>query len=273
MTEAQWKLTVDEDGVSIASDRFQLTASGYQPEAPALTPDQVMFEAAESGHIEAIVAELQGLTRRPYGQYCGLAHALEIIGERWSMLIVRDLLVGPKRFTDLQKGLPRIPVNILFARLKELERSGVVARRSGTDETIVYDLTDYGRELDDIALRLGRWGARSLGEPRPFDVITVDSMIMAMRTTFRAEAAGDLRAAFVLDLGDVVIHARVAGGQVQAGPGGLADPDLVIETKALKPLLAHEVTPAEAVAAGSVRITGSPALLDRFVEIFAIPDR
>jgi DNA-binding HxlR family transcriptional regulator len=273
MTEAQWKLTVDEDGVSIANDRFQLTANGYQSASPALTPDEVMFEATESGHIEAIVDELQGLTRRPYGQYCGLARALEIIGERWSLLIVRDLLVGPKRFTDLQKGLPRLPVNVLFARLKELERAGVVIRRTGTDEAIVYDLTKYGRELDDIALRLGRWGASSLGEPRPFDVITTDSMIMAMRTMFRPEAAGRLRADFVLDLGDFVIHTRVAGGQVQAGPGALADPDLVIETRALKPLLAHEVTPADAVAAGSVRITGNPALLERFVEIFAIPAR
>jgi DNA-binding HxlR family transcriptional regulator len=277
MTEAQvrWKPTVDEDGTSIGGDRFQPTVSGAQPGSIgsiARTSDHVMSDAIDSSQIEAIVSELQGLTRRPYGQYCGLAHALEIIGERWTLLIIRDLIVGPKRFVDLQKGLARIPVNILFDRLKELEQTGVAVRRPGADGASLYDLTEYGRELDDIVIRLGRWGARSLGEPRSFDIVTTDSMIMAMRTMFRPEAAQHVRADYVLRLGDLVIHARVAGGTLQAGRGALPNPDLIIETNALKPLLSGEVTPAEAIANGSVHITGEPALLDRFVEIFAIAD-
>src|SRR5215468_10514447 len=109
------------------------------------------------------------MSKRAYGQFCGLAHALELVGERWALLIVRDLLVAPKRYTDLRRGLPRIPTNILSARLKSLEQADVVRRRimPRPEGSIVYELTEYGRGLEDIVLSLGRWGALSLGEPRP----------------------------------------------------------------------------------------------------------
>ncbi len=102
---------------------------------------------------------------RAYGQYCGLARAVELVGERWALLIVRDLLVGPKRFTDLRRGLPRIPTNILSARLKELERSGIVQRRvlPRPAAGVVYELTAYGGELEEVVLRLGRWGRNRSG--------------------------------------------------------------------------------------------------------------
>ncbi len=118
------------------------------------------------------------MTSRTYGQFCGLAHAMELIGERWALLVIRDLLSGPKRFTDLRNGLPRIPTNILSARLKELEGSGVIQRRllPRPQGSVVYELTDYGRELEDVVLRLGLWGARTLGQPRPDDVVTTDSL-------------------------------------------------------------------------------------------------
>ena len=101
--------------------------------------------------------------RRTYGQSGGLAQALEIIGERWALLIVRDLLEGPRRFTDLRSGLPRIATNVLSARLKQLETAGVVRRRvlPRPDGSVVYELTDYGRELEDVVDSLARWGARS----------------------------------------------------------------------------------------------------------------
>src|SRR6266536_5281850 len=127
------------------------------------------------------------MAKRAYGQFCGLAHAIEIVGERWALLIIRDLLVGPRRFTDLHQGLPKIPTNLLSTRLKELERAGVVRRRilPRPAASIVYELTDYGRELEDTVLALGRWGARSLRDAAPGDIATVDSLIMAMRSTFR----------------------------------------------------------------------------------------
>lgn len=129
---------------------------------------------------------------RTYGQFCGLARALEIVGERWALLIVRDLAVGPKRFTDLRQGLPKIPTNVLSTRLKELEQSDVVRRRvlPRPAAAVVYELTEYGRGLEDIVIRLGRWGARTLGEPRQDEIVTPDSMIMALRATFRPEEIG-----------------------------------------------------------------------------------
>jgi DNA-binding HxlR family transcriptional regulator len=212
--------------------------------------------------------------RRTYGQYCGLAHAMELVGERWALLIIRDLIPGPKRFTDLRNGLPRIPTNILSARLKELEASGVVQRRllPRPQGSVVYELTDYGRGLDDVVLRLGLWGARPLGRPRPDDIVTTDSLIMALRATFRRDAAAGLRLGYEVRIGDVVVHALVDDGRVEVEQGPLPRPDLVIDTgPELRALLAGELGPSEAVAGGAVRLTGDPALLDRFVQVFHIP--
>jgi DNA-binding HxlR family transcriptional regulator len=211
---------------------------------------------------------------RTYGQWCGLAHAMELVGERWALLIVRDLISGPKRFTDLRNGLPRIPTNILSARLKELEGSGVIQRRllPRPQGSVVYELTGYGRELEDVVLRLGLWGARSLGRPRPDDIITTDSLLVALRTTYVRAAASGLRVGYQLRVGEVVVHARIDDGALEVAPGPLAEPDLVIEAgPELRALLAGEISPADAVAGGHVRLTGDPDLLERFVEVFHIP--
>jgi DNA-binding HxlR family transcriptional regulator len=213
------------------------------------------------------------MATRVFGQYCGLARALELVGERWALLVVRDLVLGPKRFTDLRRGLPRIPTNVLSARLRELEETGVVRRRllPRPAAAVVYELTSYGQELEDVVLRLGRWGARSLGEPRPEDVLTADSLVLALRATFRPEAARGLRASYELRAGDVVVHARVDDGALEAAEGPLAGADLVLETgPALKALMAGELGPAEAVESGAVRLVGDPELLARFVELFRV---
>ncbi|MBA2518526.1 MAG: transcriptional regulator [Chloroflexia bacterium] len=213
---------------------------------------------------------------RTCGQYCGLARALELVGERWALLIVRDLLVGPKRFTELRRGLPRIATNILSARLKELERSDIVQRRvlPRPAAGVVYELTAYGGELEDIVLRLGRWGAQSLGEPRPEEILTADSLVMALCATFQPEAARGVRASYELRFGDVVINARVEDSRLESDAGPYPDADLVIEAgPAIRGLLAGELRPAEAIASGSIRLTGDPALLDRLVEVFQIPPR
>lgn len=214
------------------------------------------------------------MSSRTYGQYCGLAHAMELVGERWALLVVRDLVPGPKRFTDLRNGLPRIPTNILSARLKELEACGVIRRRllPRPQGSVVYELTGYGRELDEVVLRLGLWGARSLGQPRPDDIVTTDSLIMALRATFRREAARGLHLGYEVRVGDTVIHARVDDGEAAVEQGPLPRPDLVIDTgPELRALLAGELGPPEAVAGGAVRLTGDPALLDQFVRVFRIP--
>src|SRR5690554_5737361 len=152
------------------------------------------------------------MAARNYGQYCGVTTALELVGERWALLIVRDLLVGPRRYTDLKQGLPRIPTNILSTRLKELQEGGVVRRVPLMNCGLVYDLTPYGRALEPIMLELGRWGFQAMGEPEEGDVVTGDSLTMALRTAFRPEHATD--ADYELHVGDVALRAQVQGGRL-----------------------------------------------------------
>jgi DNA-binding HxlR family transcriptional regulator len=214
------------------------------------------------------------MTKRNYGKYCGLAHALELVGERWALVLVSDLIRGPKRFTELQRGQPRIPSNVLSARLKELEDAGIVRRTvlQRPASGIGYELTEYGRELEDIVLRLGLWGAKTMPEARPDDIVTLDTLLLALRCTFQPEAARDVRAGYELRLGEIVVHARVDHGDLDVGEGPLPDADLVLETDlSLHPLLTGELSPAKALESGRVRITGSRKQFTRFVEIFQIP--
>ncbi|MBB3663070.1 MULTISPECIES: winged helix-turn-helix transcriptional regulator [Prauserella salsuginis group] len=212
--------------------------------------------------------------KRQYGQFCGLVRAVELVGERWALLIVRDLLVAPKRYTDLKRGLPRIPTNVLSARLKELETAGIVERRlrPRPDGSVEYALTEYGADLEDAVLAFGRWGARALGEPGPDEIITSDSLVIALRTAFLPEAAAEeADATYEIRLGDVVVHARVDGGELVAGTGEADGADLVIETgPAFRALLAGELAPDDAVADGSVAITGPKELLAAFTRSFRI---
>jgi DNA-binding HxlR family transcriptional regulator len=210
---------------------------------------------------------------RAYGQYCGFARALEVVGERWALLIVRDLLVGPKRFTDLLHGLPGIPSNVLTARLKELENAGVARRRvlPRPARAVVYELTEYGLELEAVVLELGRWGAKNLGDPRPDETVTLDSMITALRTTFHPDAARGLRAGFELRVGEIVLHARVDDGHVAVAEGSLPGADLLIEAgPGIRALMAGELSPADAIETGTVSVIGNPKLLTRFSQMFRI---
>jgi DNA-binding HxlR family transcriptional regulator/putative sterol carrier protein len=211
---------------------------------------------------------------RSYGKYCGIAHALELVGERWALVLVSDLIRGPKRFSELQRGQPRIPSNVLSARLKELEDAGVVRRRvlPRPASGVGYELTEYGRELEDVVLQLGAWGAKSMSEPRPDDVATVDSVYLALRGTFRPEAARGQHASYELRIGDIVVHARVDDGALEVDEGPLAEADLVLETNlSLHPLLTGELSPAEAIESGRVQITGKRKLFEQFVQVFHIP--
>jgi DNA-binding HxlR family transcriptional regulator len=213
---------------------------------------------------------------RGYGQYCGLARALELVGERWALLIIRDLLVGPRRFSELRRGLPKIPTNVLSDRLKELEESGVVQRRvlPRPASAIVYELTPYGAEIEEAVMRLGTWGAQSLGEPRPDEIITSDSMTIALRSTFVAERAKNEHFAFELHMGAVVLNARVHDGKLEVGEGPIPHRDLVVHTgPALKRIFDRSLTPREALEAHLVSIEGDPKFLETFAQVFQIRSR
>lgn len=280
MTEAQWKLVMDQQGVTIASDRFEFRTSSARPMGEDMALDDAALEAAleqaESSQMEAIISELQTMTRRTYGQFCGLSRALEVVGERWSMLIIRDLLVSARSLTELQRGLPRIPTDLLCTRLRELEHTGIVTRRVLPEPepsgSVVYELTNYGRELDDIALRLGLWGARMLGDPRPEDVVTAASLIMAMRSTFRPQASYGFTASYEIHVGELVINCRVNDGTIEAGEGTLPAPDMVMEPgRWLRLLMTGEVSANDVIKNRSFPYTGNPALLVQFARFFHIP--
>ncbi|MEV7549479.1 winged helix-turn-helix transcriptional regulator [Amycolatopsis sp. NPDC089917] len=216
------------------------------------------------------------MTARTYGQFCGLARALEIIGERWSLLVIRDLVLGPKRFDELQQGLPKIPTSILSTRLNELERHGVVQRRvlSQLDAGVVYELTEYGNDLDQILLQLGLWGARSLTDPAADDLFTLDAAILSLYTTFQPDAARGVQGAFELHYGDqMIVHAVVEDGAVTAGEGPHPEPDLVIEPRGplMLKLLNGELDATSALTCGAVAIKGDPAKLELFTRLFHIP--
>jgi len=190
------------------------------------------------------------------------------------MLVIRDLLLSPKRFGDLLRGLPRIPTNILAARLKEFEKAGIVRRRllAQSPSAVAYELTPYGQELKPILLSLGVWGARALGAPHPDDVLNPDSVVLALEATFQKDAARGVNASFEVHVGDAVVHARVVDGVLDAAPTPLPAADLVIEAgSALRPLLMGELSPSAALSSGAVQITGDRPLFDRFVEIFRLP--
>ena len=212
---------------------------------------------------------------RTYGQFCGVARALELVGERWGLLVIRDLILGPKRFTELREGLPRIPASILSSRLNELEQAGVIRRRvlPSLDAAVVYELTEYGSDLEPILLQLGLWGARSLTEPAIGDVFTRDSAILSLYTTFRPDHATGIRASYELHYGPLTLHALIDDGILKVSEGAYPDANLVIDARGnIKPLLSGEMSPREALAEGILTVTGDPALLELFVDLFHIPE-
>lgn len=200
------------------------------------------------------------------------------------MLIVRDLLVGPRRYTDLKQGLPKIPTNILSTRLKELQDGGVVRRVPLRNCGLIYELTDYGRELEPIVLALGRWGFARMGEPGPDDIVTADSLTMALRTAFQTDAAAALPPAdYEVHVGDVALRARVAGAELRvtqlappAPPVGgrmpAGEPELVFAAgPGIRRIISGELTPQEAVDEGVVHVLrGDATLLERFAATFSI---
>lgn len=203
------------------------------------------------------------MAARDYGQYDGVTRALELVGERWGLLIVRDLLVGPRRYGELAEGLPRIPSNILATRLKELQAAGII-RRLPRSRVILYELTPYGRELEPLILSLSAWGFRALDEPREEQIVTPDAMTIALRTAFRPDAAAALPAtSYAGGFGEVRLLISVAGADLDVARGE-GPADLTFATgPSIRRVLSGELS--------AVKVTGGdPRLLDRFAATFRL---
>ena len=214
-------------------------------------------------------------TMRTYCDGCAAAHALDLIGERWALLVVRELLLGPKRFTDLRAGLPGVSPNVLAQRLRELEAAGVVRRRKLPPPAAsrVYELTDWGMELEPVIIRLGRWGARSPSRPRDAG-LGVDSLILSFRTMFDPRAAEGLNASYELRFGEDRFRAEVAEGRFEVTRGAANRPGAIIEADpaTLAALVYEGRELAEALDSGEIKIEGDRSAVERFLSLFPLPE-
>jgi DNA-binding HxlR family transcriptional regulator len=210
-------------------------------------------------------------------QYCPVVHALSLVGERWALLIVRELLRGPKRYTDIEHGLHGIPSNILSSRLRDLEAGGVVQKRKLPPPAAcnVYELTEYGKGLEEPVYALARWGARSLGPPKPEDELYEDWGLNALRAVFNPDEARGLTETYVIRVDGDEFTARIADGVLEPSLGAAADADLVIETdkETFFLLCAGELEPLEAVKAGGARFEGDERVLDRCFRVLTFAPR
>jgi DNA-binding HxlR family transcriptional regulator len=201
---------------------------------------------------------------RTYGDPCGIARALDVIGERWGLLIVRELVFGPKRFSDLRSALGASP-NVLTQRLGELEEANVLQRRSSGGAQ--YELTDWGRELHPILLQLGRWGARS--QHRPLGELSVDALLVALESTFVPERAGDLQAVYELRLGEERYAVTVAAGSLAIARGSPRQADAVITCE---PATLRELVFGDRKLAGApLELQGDAKSARIFFKLFARP--
>jgi DNA-binding HxlR family transcriptional regulator len=199
------------------------------------------------------------VANRTYNDRCGIARALDAVGDRWALLVVRELLLGPKRFTDLRAGLPRVSPDVLAQRLRELEAAGVLRRDTLPPPAAsqVYELTERGRELKTVILELGRWGSR---EPPNDGPLGPDAAVIALMTMF----GGGVEGTFELRLDGHVFALSATGGRLDAASGPATDPVAVIEGSpgTLASVLWHGADPRQLTVTGDAR---------RFLRAFQSP--
>ncbi|HLF26839.1 MAG TPA: winged helix-turn-helix transcriptional regulator [Anaerolineae bacterium] len=213
---------------------------------------------------------------RSYNQFCALACALDVIGERWTLLIVRELLAGPHRFKDLIDGLPDISTNLLSERLKSLEQQGLLCRRvlPPPAGSTVYELTSLGQALETAVLELGKWGSQFL--PTSLEGVALPSLgaiALALKAFFHPEQAQGVKETFELHLGDEVLQVQIKEGELQVQQGAALKPDVVFHTEMQNfvGLFVRQIQPDEAISGRLIRIEGDPGALSRFLNLSGAP--
>jgi len=212
-------------------------------------------------------------TSRSYADACGIARALDVVGERWALLVVRELLLGPQRFSDLRHALPGASSNLVADRLRELESRGVVHRRTLPPPAAsrVYELTEWGRELEPIVLALGNWGL-SIPLPPPPTTLSATSVLIFLRTAAHP-GPDEPTTTCQLQLDDRVWTVQTRAGRVDIQPGTPVEPDVSLRTDpaTLDALLSDPAALDAALAAGRVAITGDDAALHRLLKSVLAP--
>jgi DNA-binding HxlR family transcriptional regulator/putative sterol carrier protein len=208
-----------------------------------------------------------------YQQYCGLARALDVVGDRWALLIVRELVPGPRRFTDLIDGLPGISRNLLTERLRALEDDGVVARAELPPPAArqVYELTEDGRDLANAMLPLVAWGARRLGSRKPGETFRPQWAATAMAVFANREAAQGVAETYEYRVGGRAFHFIVEDGSIELHDGPALDPAarLATDEETWADLAAGKLTGSAAIKQGKMQVTGSRAATARLRKIFS----
>lgn len=211
-------------------------------------------------------------SKRTYGDRCGIARALDVVGERWALLVVRELLLGPKRFTDLRAGLPNVGPDVLSQRLRDLEAAGLVERKTLDPPAAakVYELTDRGRALEPVLLELGRWGS---AQPFPDGSrLGSDSLALALKTVFDPDRAEGMAAGCELRIGQDRYAVEISNGEIDVRRGGLDEPDVTIAApvEVLEGLLWGGRPLDGAIAAGEATVEGSKRVAARFLGLFPV---
>jgi DNA-binding HxlR family transcriptional regulator len=219
---------------------------------------------------------LDGVSRRTYDQYCAVARALDVVGERWTLLLVRELLTGPKRFKDLLDGLSGIGTTLLTARLKDLEGNGILHRTTLPPPagSKVYELTDLGRSLEPVVMALSRWGLKLLDGPRREEKSRPAWAMVALQSSLELEAVHGCRETYEFRVDGELFHVRVEGDEAEVRQGPAPDPDLIIsgDTETLLGVAAGRLTLAEAVEAGAIATEGARGPLARCLAMLGSPD-
>jgi DNA-binding HxlR family transcriptional regulator len=226
--------------------------------------------------LEKVTETREAPERRRYEDACGAAHALDLVGERWALLVMRELMLGPKRFSDLRADLPGISANVLTQRLEGLEAAGVLARRKlpPPASAQVYELTPWGYESEPIFQALGRWAARS-PEHDPSLPLSAVSLFLSFRTMLDPERARGLVARIGFRIGAGIFVAGLNDGTIEVGRGSVDDADVVLIGEA--PAIAAAVYGGQPLgmleAAGMLTVEGDRALAERFITLFPLPPK
>ena len=210
--------------------------------------------------------------KRTYREYCAIARSLDLLGQRWTLLIVRDLFLGPQRYTDLHAGLPGIATDMLTARLRTLEAEGLVRRRElpPPAPATVYELTNEGRRLGPLIRALGEVGLTLLDTPAPDEPINASPVVMSLNLTFRAEELPELTETYGLELDGTPFTVSVDRGTVTTERGAPAAPVATFRTdpRTLVGLIRGDTSSQAALTDRVVEVDGDRAALDRFAVAF-----
>jgi DNA-binding HxlR family transcriptional regulator len=214
------------------------------------------------------------MSTRTYADRCGVARALDLVGERWALLVVRELLLGPKRFTDLRAGLPHIGPDILSQRIRELETGGLVERRilAPPSRTRLYALTARGQQLEPVILALGRFGSVA-PFPDGQSGFGPDAAILALKTLFDPDAVPDAHIEVELRIGDWTYSLRVAEGtlHVERGPDNGPDAVITAEASPLAAVLWHGLSLETALESEAIAVSGDRRVAQEFLTLFPLP--